>query len=340
MPTIVAFVLVFGTIVFFHELGHFLVAKLSGIVVYEFSLGFGPRLLQTRYGETNYSLRLLPLGGFVKLAGMDEADNSLDTVAEDSPGSFNNKSLFVRMMTIAAGPLMNFILAAVILALYAMFVFIPPTIVSVIPDLPADESGLQVGDQIIEVNGEPVSSLEQITDTIKISGGKEIRFIIKREDNVSEVSLVPKIEDNNGVIGVILNAKPKIPFPFALKDGLVQTWIFTRETILALLGMFRGQVEAEIAGPIGIYQMVGSFAAQGISSLLILAAVLNVNLGLLNLLPIPVLDGGWLLIFLIEALRGKPLKEEHRGLAQFLGLALLLMLMVYATYSDLVNLFS
>lgn len=104
--------------------------------------------------------------------------------------------------------------------------------------------------------------------------------------------------------------------------------------------MFRGQVEAEIAGPIGIYQMVGSFAAQGISSLLILAAVLNVNLGLLNLLPIPVLDGGWLLIFLIEALRGKPLKEEHRGLAQFLGLALLLMLMVYATYSDLVNLFS
>ena len=140
MPTIVAFILVFGTIVFFHELGHFLVAKLAGILVYEFSLGFGPKLLQTKFGETNYSLRLLPLGGFVKLAGMDEAENSLDSIEEDSPRSFNNKSLFIRMSTIAAGPIMNFVLAAIILAIYAPS-FIPPTVISIVPGL-ADLGGL------------------------------------------------------------------------------------------------------------------------------------------------------------------------------------------------------
>lgn len=340
MPTVVAFILVFGTIVFFHELGHFVVAKLAKIVVYEFSLGFGPRLFQTRLGDTNYSLRLLPLGGFVKLAGMDEAENVLDKIDEDDPGNFNKKSLFVRMSTIAAGPLMNFVLAAVILTLYSALIFIPPTILSIQAGMPADQAGIELGDQILKVNHAEVSELDEIITAIENSGGQELTFSIKREDQIFDITVVPDIENGQGVLGIGLNAKPKVPFIHSIGEGVLQTWLFTKETVLAIAGMFRGQVEAELAGPIGIYQMVGTFAAQGIASLMILASVLNVNLGLLNLLPVPILDGGWLMIFLIEALRGRPLKEEHRGIAQFVGLALLLMLMVFATYSDIINLFS
>src|SRR5690554_9350 len=206
MPTVVAFILVFGTIVFFHELGHFVVAKLAKIVVYEFSLGFGPRLFQTRLGDTNYSLRLLPLGGFVKLAGMDEAENVLDKIDEDDPGNFNKKSLFVRMSTIAAGPLMNFVLAAVILTLYSALIFIPPTILSIQAGMPADQAGIELGDQILKVNHAEVSELDEIITAIENSGGQELTFSIKREDQIFDITVVPDIENGQGVLGIGLNA--------------------------------------------------------------------------------------------------------------------------------------
>lgn len=340
MPTIVAFILVFGTIVFFHELGHFIVAKLAGVMVYEFALGFGPRLLHTKKGDTVYSVRLLPLGGFVKLAGMDEPETGLDSVDEQHPGNFNNKPLFVRLATIAAGPFMNFVLAALILTLFAALIFIPPTIVSLSPGMPAEQVGLELGDQVIRVNNSPVRDLDHLINAIEESAGQELHLTVKRDDQTFDVTVMPEVEDGRGIIGVGLNAKMKTPFFTAIGNSISQTWMFTKETVLALGGMFTGKVEPELAGPIGIYQMVGAFAAQGIASLMILAAVLNVNLGLLNLLPIPVLDGGWILIFIVEALRGRPLKEEHRGVAQFVGVALLLMLMVLATYSDISKLLS
>lgn len=340
MPTIIAFIVVFGLIVFFHELGHFLVAKLAKVVVYEFALGFGPAIFQRKFGETSYSIRLLPLGGFVKLAGMDEAENSLDTIEEDDPGSFNNKSLFVRLSTIAAGPLMNFVLAAVILTLFSMLIFVPPTIVSILQDSPADNAGLLPGDEIVTIQGEQAQSLDQIISLINSTGGQELELSINRSGEKFDIIVVPQVEDEQGMIGVSLNAKPRFGFMDSIVNGLSQTWLFIRETIMAIGGMFSGRVEPEVAGPIGIYQMVGTFAAEGIGSLMLLAALLNVNLGLLNLLPVPVLDGGWITIMVIEAVRGKPIKEEHKGMAQLIGLALLLMLMVFATYSDIVKLFS
>lgn len=340
MPTIVAFIIVFGTIVFFHELGHFLVAKLAGVVVYEFALGFGPRLVHTKKGETVYSIRLLPLGGFVKLAGMDEPESELESIGEQHPGNFNNKPLPVRLATIAAGPFMNFVFAAVILALYSALIFIPPTIVALVPGLPAEQVGLELGDQVVQVNNAPVRDLDQLIGEIEASAGQELHLTIKRDNQLIDVTVIPEVEDGKGIIGVSLNAKQKVPFFQAIINGVAQTWLFVKETVLAIVGMFSGSVEPKLAGPIGIYQMVGVFAAQGIASLMILAAALNINLGLLNLLPIPVLDGGWLVIFIVEALRGRPLKEEHRGIAQLVGLALLLMLMVFATYSDITRLLS
>lgn len=340
MSTIVAFIVVFGMIVFFHELGHFLVAKLAKVVVYEFALGFGPQLIQRKFGETTYSIRLLPLGGFVKLAGMDEAENSLDSVEEDDPGNFNNKPLFIRMATIAAGPLMNFVLAAIILTLFAMLVFIPPTILSIAPDSPAELAGIRLGDQILTVQGEKATDLDEIIIAIDEAAGQNLELTINRNGDILDIIVVPEIEDGHGLIGVGLNAKSRLGISESIASGISQTWFFTKETVLAIGGMFSGSVKPEVAGPIGIYQMVGDFAAQGIGSLMLLAAMLNVNLGLLNLLPIPVLDGGWLIIYLIEAIRGKPIKDEHRGMAQLVGLGLLLMLMVFATYSDIVNLFS
>lgn len=336
MPTIIVFVLVFGAIVFFHELGHFIVAKVSGVGVYEFALGFGPRLISKQIKGTTYALRLLPLGGFVKLAGMDEAENELDTVEEDDPRSFNNKSLFVRMSTIAAGPVMNFILAFVVLAIYGMTIYLPPTIVYVEEAGTAYQAGVLPGDEIIAINGEPASDdLNEIISLINASGGQELRLTLQREDEIVEVPLVPEGEPGSGIIGIGLNGKPKQSFVVAIGDGLQQTWLFTKELVLGVIGMVRGKVEVDVSGPIGIYKLVGTFAEQGIGSILLLTAVLNVNLGLLNLLPVPVLDGGWIVLFLIEAIRGKPIKEEHRSVAQLVGLALLVSLMVFATWSDI-----
>ncbi|NLL88058.1 MAG: RIP metalloprotease RseP [Firmicutes bacterium] len=340
MPTIVAFILVFGNIVFFHELGHFLVAKLSGVLVYEFALGFGPRLIHRKFGPSVYSLRLLPLGGFVKLAGMDESDDEGDTIDEQHPGNFNNKPLLVRMAIIASGPLMNFVLAALILALYAALIVIPPTIVSLQPGYPAEQAGLRLEDQVIKVNDVKVRDLDHLIEEIESSPGRSLALTIKRGGEIIDLSVVPMSEGDKGIIGVGLHAKERSPLLHAVGDGFTQVLLLTKETIAAILGMFTGAVEPEIAGPIGIYRMVGVWAAHGVASLMFLAAVLSVNLGLINLLPIPVLDGGWLAIFLVEAVRGRPLKDEHRGFAQFVGLALLIVLMIFATYSDLSKLFS
>ncbi len=340
MPTILAFVLVFGTIVLFHELGHFLVAKISGVVVYEFAIGFGPRLINKKFGETTYSLRILPLGGFVKLAGMDEAENELDNIDEEDPGSFNNKSLFVRLSTIAAGPLMNFVLAAVILMFYAALIVIPPTIGSINPGSPADLGGLQVGDEILTLNSVEIDNLDQLIAEIRASEGQQLNFAVNREGVNEMISITPNLENGEWSIGVGLTQKSRVPWFAAIGNGIRNMWILSKETVMAIVNMFSGAVKPEVAGPIGIYQLVGTFAAEGIGSLMFLAAVLNVNLGLLNLLPVPVLDGGWILIFIIEAVRGKPIDENHRGIAQLVGLGLLLLLMVFATYSDIVKLFS
>ncbi len=339
MSTLIAFVLVFGTIVFFHEMGHFLVAKLVGIRVYEFSLGFGPGLVTKKLGETLYSIRAMPLGGFVKLAGMDEpVDEDAEIVPDTDSRSFANKPIPVRMATIAAGPLMNFVLAILLFGLYFMLVVVPPTITMVEPGSPADSVGLRPGDAFVAVNEEQVSNTDDVVNVIQRSGSEQILLTVERAGERIQLSVVPDGAPGEGRIGVYIDEKPQLPLGQSIMAGLMQTVRMTQELVSVLGRMVTGQMEAEIAGPIGIYQAVGETARQGYANLLLLAAVLNINLGLLNLLPVPILDGGWLVLLGIEGVRGKPVNPEYRGIAQFIGLALLILLMVFATFKDITRL--
>lgn len=339
MLTFVTFVLVFGTIVFFHEFGHFAVAKLAGIRVYEFALGFGPVLGSKERGETTYSLRAFPLGGFVRLAGMDEAalgEGEGELAGEDDPRSFQNKSLPWRLGTIAAGPLMNFILAIVLFAAYFMFVTLPPKINHVEPASPAEIAGFLPGDEFISVNGENVDDTERIIALIKASPEQEMEFVVKRQKSFATLSVTPELENGEGKIGVAIEfSKPRYPFLLSAQAAVSRTWAVTAQLVGDLSRMITGRQKADISGPIGIVQMVGETARRGFGEVLLLAVLLNINLGLLNLLPIPVLDGGWLVILVVEAIRGKPLSAEARGIVQFIGLAFLVLLMIFATFKDI-----
>ena len=330
-----AFVVVFGTIVFFHELGHFSVAKLAGIQVYEFAIGFGPTLGSWVRGETRYSLRAFPLGGFVKMAGMDEPVDAMNDLPEDDSRSFQNKSLPWRLGTIAAGPIMNFILAIVLFVIYFMLVAVPPTITHVEPNSPSAVAGILPGDRPVEINGQKVTTTEQIIEQIDSSAGREMQFVVRRERSLVTLQVTPEDVDGQGRIGIYIDSKPQYPFLLSLRAGVTQTYQITTQLITDIAKMITGKQKAEISGPIGIVQIVGQTARQGIPQLMILAIILNINLGLLNLLPVPVLDGGWIVILLVEALRGKPLAPEARGIVQFIGLALLVLLMVFATFKDL-----
>ena len=334
MATLVAFVVIFGTIVLFHELGHFIIAKLAGIRVYEFAIGFGPALGSKTRGETKYSIRAFPLGGFVKMAGMDEPVDGGADVEEDDPRSFQSKKLPWRLGTIAAGPVMNFVFAIVLFVFYFM-VAVPPTVTYVEPHSPGESAGLLAGDRFVSVNGENVQDTEHIIRLIAASSGREMEMIVRRQGELVTITVTPEEHEGIGRVGIVIDSKPQYPFLTSLKAGITQTWALTTQLVGDIGRMITGRQKVEISGPIGIVQIVGETARHGIPQLMILAIILNINLGLLNLLPVPILDGGWIFILLVEAVRGKPLAPETRGIAQFIGLALLILLMLFATFKDI-----
>lgn len=344
---VVPFIILVGTIVFVHELGHFLMAKRAGVKVYEFAIGFGKAIFQRKWGETLYSIRLIPLGGFVKMAGMDSAEDPTEEIDEDSERSFNRKSVGQRMAIIVAGPMMNFVLAVVLFAVFHAFVSLPLTVGGVMSDGPAARAGLQAGDVIVEADGQDMVAAQQFIDFVRARPGQQIQLTIERDGQLVPVAVVPEqTPEGRAQIGVMLQGgKETYPLGQSLQLGV-------RDTVQSAVGLLRwlgrivtGQARAEevrdnLAGPIGIAILVGESAQRGVGHLVVLGAMINVTLGLLNLLPIPVLDGGWLMFLLLEAIRGRPLNPEHQGLAHFIGLTILLLLMMFATYSDLTRLFS
>ncbi|HHV94619.1 MAG TPA: site-2 protease family protein [Firmicutes bacterium] len=340
MNLVVAFVLVLGPTIFFHELGHFLAAKAVGVKVYEFALGFGPALLRRRGRDTVYSLRLLPLGGFVKLAGMDIPEDEDAIIPDEDESSFNKKSLSQRLAVIAAGPIMNFVLAVVLFAVYMGLVFIPPTVQVVEPGSPAAEVGLLPGDVITEVAGEKIASIREINSIVARHPDQEIPITILRENRPLRLTITPRLDRELGRarLGIGMVEKERQSPGQALYTGLRQTYFVSRDIVLSIVRMIAGRIEPDIAGPIGIFQIVGESANRGLMFVVFMAAVLSINLGLFNFLPIPVLDGGWLVMLLWEAARGRPLEPEQKGLVQFIGLAFLLLLMLFATYKDLARL--
>jgi len=338
--TAVSFIVVFGTIVLFHELGHFLVAKAFGVRVFEFSVGIGPLLASFRRRETQYSIRALPLGGFVKLAGMDPALRSEDEISEDDARSFNNRPLWQRMAIIIAGPFMNFFLAFALIAGYYMTVYVPPTVTRVSFGSAADEAGILPGDVILAVDGQETPTAEDVIRLVRPNAGKRLVVTIRRDQRVQELVVTPRLDPAAGVglLGIEIRSQPRLGFVTAVSRAAGDTWRGAVGIAQAVAGMVTGRTEVDLRGPIGIIAITGEAAREGIEALITLAIGLNLNLGLLNLLPIPVLDGGWLMLLGLEGLRGRPLEPEQRGMAQFVGLVIIVLLMIYAFYQDVINL--
>lgn len=338
---IIVSILVLGFLICIHEIGHFVVAKIVGIHVDEFSIGFGPKLLgfQVSHDSTLYSLRLLPLGGYVKMAGMEPQDTRTN--------GFNNRPLRDRIAVISAGPLMNFIVAVLLFILTFSFIGIPvPSNSNVIGDViqgsPASEAGLKPGDRIISVNGVATSKWDDIAENIHKSSNKRTKIEVLRDNRKLTLYVTPQYDPNYkvGQIGIRQNIIwQKQNFFDAVKLGLDRAFGFAQLILHGIFGMATGTVPPkDIAGPVGITQMIGEAAKGGLGYLLSFTAILGINLALVNLLPIPALDGSRLLFLIIEGIRGKALDPKKENFIHLIGFALLIVLIIIITYNDLVRL--
>lgn len=336
LTTILAFVFVLGLLVMAHEIGHFVTARLVGMRVREFGIGFGPALASTKRGETTYSLNLVPLGGYVKIAGMDPDE-------EQDERSYSAKPIWARMLVIAAGSLMNFLLPILLFLVVLLGAGIDqasdkPIIGKVLADKPAVQAGLLAGDRVTAVDGQRIDTWTQFVNVIRVSADKQLTIAFERGGVPRTVTIRPEhdAKTNRGVIGVmpeIINHKPG-PGE-ALGMALKQTWLATVTIFGGLVQMITGQAPADVAGPIGVAQMTGQVAQLGFLPLLQFAAFLSINLGLINLLPVPVLDGGHLVTLAVEAVRGKPLSRSSLQFIQAIGFTLLMLLLLFATFKDI-----
>ena len=349
MTTLISTIFVLGILVFVHELGHFLVAKKSGIRVERFSLGFPPKMIGKKIGETEYMISWLPLGGYVKLAG----ENPDEITGQ--PWEFMSKPVLTRALVILAGPTMNFLLA--ILFFWGIFFFAgqqkiqdDQTVIGVVSKGgPAEIAGIKEQDQILSINNTPVNDFKQMADLINKEVEKPILVKLKRGEQVFEKAITTRKEQvmdetgkykEVGKIGIgPVAVREKLGFLQAFLAGLSLTFGFCFEIIKFLYGLITGALSLKlIGGPIFIAQTAGETARQGMVSLFSFTALLSVNLALLNLLPIPALDGGHILFLIIEKIRGKPLSLKQRSVIQQVGVAFLLLLIIFVTYNDIFRL--
>ncbi|MDF0725151.1 RIP metalloprotease RseP [Cytobacillus sp. S13-E01] len=414
MNTVIAFVIIFGALVFFHELGHLVLAKRAGILCREFAIGFGPKVFSFKRNETIYTIRLLPIGGFVRMAGEDpemievkpgyniglqfdsegkvnkiilnnkdkhpnskiieveEADlehnlyltgyeSGNDEVLQRFEVSekahfvideqstqiapfnrqFASKTLPQRTLAIAAGPAMNFVLAFFIFILIGLLQGTPinePILGKLTSDGSAQEAGLKQGDIVRSIGGTEVDSWKDVVSIIQKNPENELQFRVDREGQTLQIPVVPKArvsgEETIGIMGVYAPMEKSVVA--SLKSGFLETYLWTKEILVGLGKLVTGQFSIDmLSGPVGIYDMTGEVAQSGIYYLMKWAAILSINLGIVNLLPIPALDGGRLLFFAVEAVRGKPIDRQKEGMVHFIGFALLMLLMLVVTWNDI-----
>jgi len=336
-----AVVAVFGLLILAHEFGHFLLAKKAGVKVDEFAIGFGPSLLAFRRGETVYSLRLFLLGGYVRMAGMFLRPDE----EPPPPGrGFNDQGLGKRLAIVFAGPAMNFALAwSLFFVLLALFgVPKEPTLrlARVQPGWPAWEAGLRAGDEILSVDGTRIESWRELQRKIAASAGHPVELGVRREGREFRVTVTPvKGPEERGVIGVApVMSMERVPPSRALGESARWTWSVVAGTVQAIGSALRGQGEVTLIGPVGITREIGEASRLGVVYLLMITALLSANLGLLNLLPIPALDGSRILFLLWELVRGKRMAPEREHLLHLIGFTLLILLMLAITYRDLARL--
>ncbi|WP_077617850.1 RIP metalloprotease RseP [Bacillus sinesaloumensis] len=418
METVIAFIIIFGALVFFHEWGHLVLAKRAGILCREFAIGMGPKVFTFRKNETLYTIRLLPIGGYVRMAGEDpemieikpghniglmfdengkvdkiilnnkdkypnlkvieveEADlehNLFISGYEDGDDEvlkrfdvsdtaffvvdgqetqiapynrqFASKTLMQRTLAIAAGPAMNFVLAFFILIAIGLLQGTPvdkPILGTLTEDGAALQAGLQEGDIVREVDNEQVSSWNEIVQIIQAHPEEEIGFVVERNGELHELSVTPKAQQREdqtiGIIGVYGPVEKSV-LP-SLKYGVMETFTWTKEILLGLGKLITGQFSIDmLSGPVGIYVSTDTVVQSGIYYVMKWAAILSINLGIVNLLPLPALDGGRLVFFALEAVRGKPIDKHKEGMVHFIGFALLMLLMLVVTWNDIQRFF-
>ncbi|WP_203246256.1 RIP metalloprotease RseP [Sporosarcina beigongshangi] len=417
METVIAFIIIFGSLVFFHELGHFLFAKKAGIMVREFAIGFGPKIIGIQKGETLYTIRLLPLGGYVRMAGEDfdkvelqpgyrvglliNASDEIEKVylnrnvanpdvlflevetsdlerklfieGYDDEGQlvrfnvsrkaviyekgqktliapydrqFESKSVGSRAMAIFAGPLFNFILSFFIFLALGLLQGVPvkeAVIADVQSDSVAFESGAEAGDIVKEIDGQSISTWNEFVEVVQASPGIPLQFVVERNGAPVKLDITPTtIKDKSGKeYGQLGVTRPMEKNPLkAVVYGADQTisWIVKIFELLGLLVTGNFSID-DLSGPVGIYKATEEVAQYGIYNLMNWAAVLSINLGIMNLLPLPALDGGRLLFFLFEAVRGKPVDKQKEGMVHFVGIVLLMVLMLVVTWNDIQRFF-
>ncbi len=349
---IFAFIIVLGVLIFFHEFGHFLIARLFGVGVEKFSLGFGPRLIGKKIGITDYRLSAIPLGGYVKMVG-EEPDAAV--APADIALSFTHQHVFKRMLIVAAGPAFNILLA--IFIFFALFwtsgkFIMKPSIGSVKAGSPAASAGLRDGDLITVINGTSITSWDEMADIINSSEGRTLSLSIKRQDANLEFSIAPEIVPTQNifgeniqrfVIGITASGESyskDLGFVEALGESMVQSYKVIELMVVIIGKLIKGDISTDtLGGPIMIAQMAGDSAKAGIGSLVFFIALISINLAVINLLPIPVLDGGHLLFFLIEAIKGSPVSIKIREVAQQVGLFILILLMILVFYNDITRIF-
>ncbi|HDD35546.1 MAG TPA: RIP metalloprotease RseP [Candidatus Desulfofervidus auxilii] len=342
-------VVILGLLIFVHEWGHFLAARLCRVSVKTFSLGFGPKLIRKRFGETEYAVSAFPLGGYVKLLGESIGEYVPE---EERYHAFLYQPLLKRAFIVLAGPLFNILFALVTFVLIFGIKGKPillPKVGAVQPHSPAAKAGLKKGDVIIAVNKMPIESWDELAQGIRQSKG-HLNLTIKRNGKVFFVTVMPKVERlktilgdivEHPVIGIVAAGEIKIRHlktQKAVLEGVKQTWSTAKLTLIAIKNLILGKISLKmLAGPVGIVQLTTQQAKAGIAALFAFAALLSINLGIINLFPIPILDGGHLFLFAIEAVRRRPLSPKTVEITNKVGIAILAFLMIMVMYNDILR---
>lgn len=324
---IISSLLVFSVIVLLHEFGHFSVAKLSGVKIHEFAIGMGPKLFSIHGKETEYSIRALPIGGYVKMLGEDEE-------SEDER-SFGKKNIFARIAIIAAGPIMNFLTAIAIFAMISMAIGFPSTYIGeLIEGYPAQEAGLLPGDKIVEINGQEIEAWNDIIKGVN-TGADETYIKVERDGETLNIKLVPVEEDGRLMVGI--SPEYKKDMGNSLKYGFLRTKEILFSMIEFLGQAITGQSKETVVGPVGIIKVVSDASRTGIMNVMYIMGIISINLGLINLIPFPALDGGRIVLLLVEMIRRKKMDEEREGMFHFIGFVILMIFMVMITWKDIVR---
>lgn len=327
MSTLIGSIIVFMLVITLHELGHFTVAKLSGIKVNEFAIGMGPKLFSKNVGETKYSLRALPIGGYVAMEGEEEYSHD--------PRAFNNVNVFKRMAVVLAGVFMNFVLAVAAFFIVFLFIGVQTNILSgVMEGSPAELAGLQKGDRIVAIQDQKINEWRDVINTISTSTG-EIKVKVERNNEQLTFYVVPYEKDGRQVIGITPEIQKSATN--ALSMAFKQT-ISTIKDVFSTIGMlFNGKANVSmLAGPVGVISIIGQETSKGILNLIGILGLISANLAVVNLLPIPALDGGKFVFLIIESITGKPVNEKIENNLTLVGFSLLIGLMLYITiFGDL-----